>query len=143
MSETMHEITLRMDKAIETKDTATIIYCFHEDCEIILPGLKLNGIKEIKKWTEQIYVHFAEFLIIPEDGFIRGSLFFRKYTIKATLHDGSEILSKQTGVLEFEDRKIKSLRLDFDRTDFDKLDVADALAKDWGSSKVANRAIEE
>ncbi len=142
MSETMHEITLRIDKAIEAKDTVTILSYFNENCEIFLSGKKIKGKTEAKKWMEFIYGYFAELRIIPENGFVGGSLFFRKFTLKTKLHDGSEILSKQAGVLEFEDQKIKNLRLDFDRADFDRLDLAYALTKAPGNKKAVNMAIE-
>ncbi|AKB25175.1 hypothetical protein MSMTP_1706 [Methanosarcina sp. MTP4] len=143
MSETMHEITLRIDKAIEAKDTVTILSYFNENCEIFLSGQKIKGKTEAKKWTEWLYSYFAELRIIPENGFVGGSLFFRKFTLKAILHDGSEILSKQAGVLEFSDQKIKSLRLDFDRADFDRLDLAYALTKAPGGKKELKVAIEK
>ncbi len=143
MLETMHEITLRIDRASEAKDTVTILSCFHENCEIDIPGKKIKGKNEAKKWTEWIYSYFAELRIIPENGFVGGSLFFRKFTLKATLHDGSEISSKQAGVLEFDDQKIKSLRLDFDRADFNRLNFADTLAKAPGNKTAVNMAIEK
>lgn len=143
MSETMHEITLRIDKAIEAKDTVTILSYFNENCEIFLLGQKIKGKTEAKKWMELIYSYFDELRIIPENGFIGGSLFFRKFTLKAILHDGSEILSKQAGVLEFDDQKIKNLRLDFDRADFDRLDLAYALTKAPGGKKELKVAIEK
>lgn len=143
MSETMHEVTIRMDKAIETKDTATMLSYVHENCEIALPEQKIRGKKEVEKWIERIYSCFGTLRIIPENGFVGGSLFFRRFTLRATLHDGSEILSKQAAVLEFDGQKIKSLRLDFDRADFDRPGFADALSKVPGNEKVANTVIEK
>lgn len=143
MPETMHEITLRMDRAIEAKDTVTILSCFHENCEVVLPGKKIKGKNEVKKWTEMIFGYFAELRIIPEDGFIGENLFFRKFTLRVTFHDGSEIISKQAGVLEFDDWKIRNLRLDFDRADFDRPGFEDAPAKARGSKTVVSTAIEK
>ena len=49
---------------------------------------------------------------------VEGNTFFEEFTVKARLFSGKEIKSQQAEVLVYENCKIKSLRLYFDRLDF-------------------------
>jgi hypothetical protein len=68
---------------------------------------------------------------------IEGNVFFEEFLVKARLPDGTELESKQAEVLVYnEDYKVKSLRLYFDRLDF-----ADAVAKDPLSRMIIRKFI--
>ena len=49
---------------------------------------------------------------------IQGNSFFEEFVVKAELHNGASVTSKQSEVLIYEELKVKSLRLYFDRLDF-------------------------
>ena len=62
---------------------------------------------------------------------VDGNTLFEEFILKGTLHNGIEVQSKQSEVLTFENGKIKSLRLYFDRMDF-----ADSVTKGFLSKAV-------
>ena len=69
---------------------------------------------------------------------VSGNTFFEEYIAKASLYDGKEIQSKQAVVLQFNSELITSLRLYFDRLEF-----ADAVAKDVISKTIVAELIKK
>ena len=67
---------------------------------------------------------------------IEGNTFFEEFIVKARLHNGTEIKSKQAEVLLYENYKIKSLRLYFDRLGF-----AEAVTRGPVSQALVRRLI--
>jgi ketosteroid isomerase-like protein len=120
----IRQVAMHFDKAVESGDIEAILSGFTDDCEIELLGIKLRGREGVKKWLNWLYKHIAEIKFIPVTIMVDGDTFFEEFVVKAKLHNGAEAQSRQAEVLVYEDYKIRSLRLYFDRLDF-----ADSVAK--------------
>ena len=137
-SEAILKTALNLDKAIETRNIEAVLSKFSVDCEIELLGIKLYGRDGVKKWMKWQFKHIAKIEFIPITRMVSGNIFFEEYIAKANLHGGEEILSNQAVVLEFKKKMIKSLRLYFDRLDF-----ADAVAKDIISRTIVKELVKK
>jgi hypothetical protein len=69
---------------------------------------------------------------------VEGNTFFEEFVVEAKFYNGEEARSNQTVVLEFENLKIKSLSVYFDRLDF-----SDAVAKDVVSKTIVKELIKK
>jgi hypothetical protein len=67
---------------------------------------------------------------------VEGNTFFEEFILVGTLPNGKIVESKQSEVLVYEDYKIKSLRVYFDRLDF-----ADVVADSFISRKIVKTLI--
>jgi ketosteroid isomerase-like protein len=128
-SEEIHRVALALDKALESKDLQAIMEKFADDCEIELLGVKLHGKEGVRKWFNWIYKHVAEIEFLPVTIMVEGNTFFEEYIVKAKFQDGEEARSNQAVVLVFENLKIKSLRMYFDRLDFSGSVAKDIISK--------------
>jgi ketosteroid isomerase-like protein len=117
-SEEIRKVAMGFDKALESKDLQTVVESFADDCEIELLSVKLFGKEGAKKWFNWLYEHVANLKLLPVTIMVDGNTFFEEFTVEATFHDGEKARSNQAEVLVFENLKIKSLRLYFDRLDF-------------------------
>jgi hypothetical protein len=102
---------------------------FVDDCEIELLGVKLSGKEGARKWLDWIYTHVAEINFLPITIMLKDNTFFEEFIVEAKFHNGEEARSRQTVVLVFENLKIKSLRMYFDRLDFSSSMAKDAISK--------------
>ena len=114
----IRRVAADFDKAVENKDTEKILSSFADDCEIELLGQRLVGKAGAKKWIDWLYKHLNEVRFEPIIIMVEGNTFFEEFTVKARLYSGAGIKSQQAEVLLYENYKIKSLRLYFDRLDF-------------------------
>jgi hypothetical protein len=137
-SEAILQTALNLDNAIENRKIEDVLSKFSVDCEIELLGIKLSGRDGVKKWMEWQFKHIAKVEFVPITKMVSGNTFFEEYSVKAKLHDGKEIRSKQAVVLQFKNDMIKSLRLYFDRLDF-----ADAVAKDVISKTIVKELVKK
>jgi ketosteroid isomerase-like protein len=137
-SEAILKTALNLDRAIENRNFEAVLSKFCVDCEVELLGIKLTGREGVKKWMKWQFTHIAKVEFVPIIKMISGSTFFEEYIAKAKLHDGEEIRSKQVVVLQFKNNVIKSLRLYFDRLDF-----ADAVAKDVISKTIVKELVKK
>jgi ketosteroid isomerase-like protein len=137
-SEAILKAALNLDEAIEKWDIEAVLSKFSVDCEIELLGLKLDGRDGVKKWIEWQFKHVSKIDFIPITKMVSGDTFFEEYVVKANLHDGEEIQSKQAVVLQFKNKLITSLRLYFDRLEF-----ADAVAKDIISKTIVKELVKK
>ena len=128
-SEEIRKVAMAFDKALESKDLHTIIDTFADDCEIELLGVKLIGKAGAKKWFSWLYKHVAEMKLLPVTVLVEGDVFFEEYVVKAKFYDGDKASSNQAEVLVFENLKIKSLRMYFDRLDFSSSVAKDVISK--------------
>jgi ketosteroid isomerase-like protein len=128
-SEDIRKVAIAFDKALESKDLQAIIETFAGDCEIELLGVKLFGKVSAKKWFSWLYKHVAEMKLLPVTVMVEGDIFFEEYVVKAKFYDGKEASSNQAEVLVFEDPKIKSLRMYFDRLDFSSSVAKNVISK--------------
>ena len=130
------DVAMDLDNALEKMNIDEILPFFADDCEILLLNIKLEGKEGARKWLNWLFKHIAEMKLEPIIIIVEGDVFFEEFIVKAKLHDGTLLESKQAEVLIYENYKIKSLRLYFDRLDF-----ADAVAKDFISKGVVNMLI--
>jgi ketosteroid isomerase-like protein len=137
-SEAIFKTALNLDEAIEKRNIESVISKFSTDCEIELLGLKLKGRDGVKKWIEWQFKHISKIDFIPITKMVSGNTFFEEYIAKASLYDGEEIQSKQAVVLQFKNKLITSLRLYFDRLEF-----ADAVAKDIISKTIVEELVKK
>ena len=137
-SEEARKVALALDNALENRDLQGVMDKFADDCEIELLGVKLFGKEGLGKWVNWMYKHVAEIKFLPVTIMVEGNTFFEEFVVKAKFHDGEEASSNQTVVLEFENLKIKSLRMYFDRLDF-----SGAVAKDVVSKTIVKELIKK
>jgi uncharacterized protein (TIGR02246 family) len=135
-SEEIRRVAMDFDKALESKDLQAVMDKFTDDCEIELLGVKLSGREGAEKWVSWLYKHVAKIDFQPVTIMVEGNTFFEEFTVKATFHGGEEARSNQAVVLVFEDLKIKSLRLYFDRLDF-----SSSIAKDVVSRTIVKEIV--
>ena len=114
----IRKIALALDNAIENKNIEGILSSFTGDCEIELLRQHLIGKEGVKKWIDWMYKNVRQIKFQPIIIMVKGNALFEEFIVRARLHSGIEIKSKQSEVLVYEDDKIKSLRLYFDRLDF-------------------------
>jgi len=134
----IRRVAVALDNAIENKDPDAVIACFADDCEIELLRHSLVGKAGVKKWFSWLFKNIWQIKFQPVKIMTEGNTLFEEFIIRARLRSGSEVKSKQAEVLIFENDKIKSLRLYFDRLDF-----ADTLTKDPVSKAVLSRIIKK
>jgi ketosteroid isomerase-like protein len=134
----IRRVATTLDNAIENKRLDAVLSCFDDDCEIELLRHSLYGKAGVEKWFDWLFKNIRQIKIQPVIIMAEGNILFEEFIIRARLHSGPEIKSKQSEVLVFENDKIKSLRLYFDRLDF-----ADTLAKDPVSKAVVSRILKK
>ena len=108
-----------------------MVDAFADDCEIELMGITLKGKEGARKWSEWLFSSVPNIKFKPIIILIEGNVFFEEFLVTGTLPDGKVVESKQSEVLVYENSKIKSLRLYFDRLDF-----ADLVALSFFSKKI-------
>lgn len=119
----IRELALRFDRAIERRDSAAVLSAFHEDCTITLPGIELTGREGAERWVAWLFSELREICFEPVIVMTRDDTLFEEFIVRARTAGGRTLESRQAEVLVFQDGKVKSLRLYFDR-----LDVAQALS---------------
>ena len=134
----IRRVAMALDNAIENKDPDAVIACFADDCDIELLRHSLVGKAGVKKWFSWLFKNIWQIKFQPVKIMAEGNTLFEEFIIRARLRSGPEVKSKQAEVLIFENDKIKSLRLYFDRLDF-----ADTLTKDPVSKAVLSRIIKK
>jgi hypothetical protein len=134
--EEIRKVAMEFDSAIESKNVELALSGFADDCEIELLGARLIGKQGARKWLDWLYKNLAEVKFVPVTVMVDGSIYFEEFILGGKLHNGVEVRSKQAEVLIYENLKIKSLRLYFDRLDF-----ADAAAKGPISRAISRRLV--
>ena len=128
-SDEIRKVAMAFDKALESKDVQAVVEGFADDCEIELLNVKLFGKKGATKWFNWLYEHVADLKLLPVTIMVEGNTFFEEFTVEATFHDGKKARSNQAEVLVFENLRIKSLRMYFDRLDFSSSVAKDVISK--------------
>ena len=124
-------LAANLDKDLETQDEAKLIPYFSEACEIQIFGLKLKGIANLRKWLNWFFNLFDTIKFEPIVIMVENSIFFEEFVIHVTFQRGKKLSVKLTEVLEYENYKIKSLRLYLDRLEF-----ADVFTQGFLSKKI-------
>lgn len=129
--EELRKVAMALDNALENRDIDKILSSFADNCEIEILRQQLVGKEGVRKWINWLYKNFRQVKFQPVIIMVEGDTLFEEFIIRARLHSGIEVKSKQSEVLVYENYKIKSLRIYFDRLDF-----AEMLTK-WPINKVA------
>ncbi len=111
-----------LDDAIEKGNIEEVMSYFCDDCEVELLGVKLTGKEGLRKAFDWIYKYLKKMVLVPVTIMVDGNTFFEEFIIKAKVKGGKELQVKQSEVLVYDDYKVKSLRLYFDR-----LELADVF----------------
>jgi len=122
-----------LDDAVENEDKELVLSCFSEDGEIEVFGLKFKGHENIRKTIDWMYQRFGQIRFRPIIIMVDGSVFFEEFILSVKPED-AEFEIKAAEVLVYEDYKIKSLRLYFDR-----LEIARMLSKGFFERPLINR----
>ena len=120
-----------LDNDLERKDIHNLILYFSEDCEIELFGLTLKGHNDLKKWLHWFFNLFDTIQFEPIIILVENNIFFEEFGIKVTYNQGKSLYIKVAEVLEYENYKIRSLRLYLDRLQF-----SDILSEGFFSKRV-------
>jgi len=134
----IRRVAMTLDNAIENKRLDAVLSCFDDDCEIELMRHSLYGKAGVEKWFDWLFKNIRQIKVQPVIIMAEGNILFEEFIIRARLHSGPEVKSKQSEVLVFENDKIKCLRLYFDRLDF-----ADTVTKDPVSKAVVSRILKK
>nr|KXH72602.1 MAG: hypothetical protein AM325_00800 [Candidatus Thorarchaeota archaeon SMTZ1-45] len=132
----IREVAMDLDDAIESRNIEQIVSFFADDCEIELMGVTLSGKDGARKWLEWLFETLVEIKLEPVIIMVDGNAFFEEFILIGTLPNGKTVKSKQSEVLIYENYKIKSLRLYFDRLDF-----ADVVAEGIISRRIVKTLI--
>jgi ketosteroid isomerase-like protein len=130
------QVAMDFDNAIESKNIDHMVSFFADDCEIELMGIRLTGKEGARRWLEWLFDTLVDVKLKPVIIIVEGNVFFEEFVLVGTLPNGKVVESKQSEVLIYENYKIKSLRVYFDRLDF-----ADAVADGFVSRKIVKTLI--
>ena len=134
----IRKVAMTLDSGIENKNLDAVTSCFADNCEIELLRHSLYGKAGVKKWFDWLFKNIRQIKFQPVVIMAEGNILFEEFIIRARLHSGPEVKSKQSEVLVFENGKIKCLRLYFDRLDF-----ADTVTRDPVNKAVVSRVIKK
>jgi ketosteroid isomerase-like protein len=137
----IRKVAMDFDNAIEAKNIEAALSAFSPECEIELFGTKLYGLENARKWINWLYMHLDQIEFEPVTIIVKGNIFFEEFIVHGTLHNGKQVKSKQAEILIYENYKIKSLRIYFDRLDFMNSLVDGFIAKRIVKSLI-NRSLE-
>lgn len=116
-----------LDDAIEGGNIEEVISYFCDDCEVELLGIKLTGKEGLKKAFAWIYKYLKEIVLVPITIMVDGDTFFEEFIVKAKVKGSKELQVKQSEVLIYDNYKVKSLRLYFDRLELAEAFVSNAI----------------
>ena len=125
-----------LDDAIEGRNMEEVMSYFCDDCEIEVLGVKLTGKEGLRKTFGWMYKYLKGMVLIPITIMVDGNTFFEEFIVKTKVKGGKEIQVKQAEVLVYEDYKVKSLRLYFDR-----LELADVFTSNAIEQVMVNQII--
>ena len=111
-----------LDDAIERGDIEEVMSYFCDDCDVELLGVRLTGKDGLRKAFSWIYKYLNKMVLVPVTIMVDGGVFFEEFIVKAKAKGDKELQVRQSEVLVYDNYKVKSLRLYFDR-----LELADAF----------------
>ncbi len=118
-----------LDNDLELQEVDKLIPYFSEDCEIEIFGIKLRGIKNLKKWLNWFFNMFDTIKFEPIVIIVEKNIFFEEFIIHVSFKQDKKLSVKVAEVLEYDNYKIKSLRLYLDRLEFADIFTAGSLSK--------------
>ena len=133
--EKIREIAMQLDDTLEAMDKEKVLEFFSDDCEIKFLGKTVKGKDGVMKWLDWMEAKgMTAMELTPVNIQVIGDTFLEEFKAKAVLEDGTEIEAEQCEVLIYEDYKVKSLRLYFDR-----LQYAPMIAKNFIERGIVRR----
>ena len=118
-----------LDQDLEKMDIEALIPYFDENCEIELLGLSLKGISGLRKWLKWFFDIFSSIKFEPIVIMVDGSVFFEEFYVHGVTKNNKKLTGRIAEVLVYENYKIKSLRLYFDRLNFADASITGFLEK--------------
>jgi ketosteroid isomerase-like protein len=82
-SEKIRELAKALDDAIEKHDVEELVSYFREDCELQLPGIRLNGHESLRKAIRWMYRYLREIKLLPVTIMIQNNIFFEEFVVQA------------------------------------------------------------
>ncbi len=125
-----------LDNDLEIKNINKLGAYFSENCEIEILGLKLRSKTNLKKWLSWFFNLFDTVKFEPIVIIVEKNIFFEEFIIHITFKRGKNLSVKIAEVLEYQNYKIKSLRLYLNRLEF-----ADILTTGFLSKKLVKLII--
>lgn len=125
------QLAANLDNDLETKDIGKVIPYFSEDCEIELLGIMLRGLSGVRNWLEWFFDMFERIKFEPIVIMVQDDIFFEEFKITVFSKNNKKISVKMAEVLKYENYKIKSLRLYFDR-----LELAESVIDGFFTKKI-------
>jgi ketosteroid isomerase-like protein len=104
-----------LDADLEKKDINKLISYFSEDCVIEILGLKLKDHSGLKKWLNWFFELIPSIKFEPIVIIVEKNIFFEEFFIHTNTKNNKKVSVKVAEVLEYENYKVKSLRLYLDR----------------------------
>ncbi len=120
-----------LDNDLELQDIDKLIPYFSQDCEIEIFGLKIKGKEKLKDWLNWFFTLFDTIKFEPIVIMVEKNIFFEEFIIHVSFNQGKELSVKVAEVLDYQNYKIKSLRLYIDRLEF-----SDVIATGFFSKKL-------
>jgi len=118
-----------LDNELELQIVDKMIPYFSEDCEIEIFGIKMKGKHELIKWLNWFFDMFDTIEFEPIVIMIENNIFFEEFIIHVSFKQDKKLSVKVAEVLEYDNYKIKSLRLYLDRLEFADIFTARSLSK--------------
>ena len=118
-----------LDRDLELQDVDKLIPYFSEDYEIEMFGLRFTGKKNLKKWLSWFFKLFETIIFEPLVIMVENNIFFEEFIIHVTFEQSKKLSIKIAEVLEYENYKIKKLRLYLDRLEFSDILTTGFLSK--------------
>ena len=113
--ENIRKAAKALDDAVERDDREAVLNCFSEDGEVELFGLRMRGKTQIRDAIDWMFNTLGKIRFEPRVIMIDGDTFFEEFVLVAQRPDGSLLRVDAAEVLIYEDCRVKSLRLYFDR----------------------------
>ncbi len=118
-----------LDNDLELQEVDRMIPYFSEDCEIEIFGLRIKGKRDLKKWLNWFFNLFDKIKFEPIVIIVENHIFFEEFIIHVSFKQGKKLSVKVAEVLEYDNYKIKSLRLYLDRLEFSDIFTNGFLSK--------------
>jgi len=123
----IRQVAMQLDDTLEAMDKDKVLDFFTDDCEIKFLGKTMRGKDGVMRWLDWMEAKgMTAMKLTPVNIQVIGDTFLEEFKAKAVLADGTELEAEQCEVLIYEDYKVKSLRLYFDR-----LQYAPMIAKNF------------
>lgn len=118
-----------LDNDLELQNIDKMIPYFSEECEVEIFGLQIKGKQNLKKWLNWFFNLFDTIKFEPIVIMVVNNIFFEEFFIHGTFKQGKKLSVKVAEVLEYDNYKIKSLRLYLDRLEFSDIFTDGAVSK--------------